>query len=289
MIFEIVNAVLGDLDDHGLDTHDDEWEDLITEQLAYLEGCYGNHNLLNADRELIDYGSLSTQAAYVFMYMAGHADFIYQILVKTRVALGSPLFSPGELKVTCLGGGPGSEAVGLTKYLLSEGADEGVTKIVCSIYDKEGEWVSVADITAEKLRDYIDIDIAYRELDVTDTAAAKAETFSGENLLILSFFISEISVIEESNKVITSVNHLLKSLDVGSRLLYNDSKTVSFLKFFKNRIWAAGRYVELHEVDENLSVSSPNLSDVIEEYMNSSGRTPKLNSNAVAKFYKRTT
>jgi hypothetical protein len=117
MIFDVFERVLSELDSSGEDTFGDRWQPEVAAALECLSEYYGNQNLRNPDRELVDYSGLPTQAAYTFMYAIGRADFTYQLLSRFRQALGKPLFNKSSLNVTSVGGGPASELVGLVRYL----------------------------------------------------------------------------------------------------------------------------------------------------------------------------
>ena len=91
MIFDAVNALLADLDAAGRAQHGSAWAQLLAARIETLSEEY--RHLRERDRELIDYGDMTTQAAYSFMYIAGHAAFISQILRSARAETGSPLFA----------------------------------------------------------------------------------------------------------------------------------------------------------------------------------------------------
>lgn len=105
MTLSAFNGVLSDLEELGLEENEGGWDDEISDRLIALEAYYGNQNLRNVNRELIDYSGLPTQAAYVFMYAIGRAEFTYSLLKRFREKVGHPLFPQGAIRVTSLGGG----------------------------------------------------------------------------------------------------------------------------------------------------------------------------------------
>ena len=83
--FPAVSPVLAGLDQRGLAANPEDWDTKVAEAVRGFSTAYGNGALLERNRALIDYGSLATQAAYVFMYVAGHADFLNQVLTRRRL------------------------------------------------------------------------------------------------------------------------------------------------------------------------------------------------------------
>ena len=134
MISEIFEELLLSLDELGRDARGESWEDDVAEELIGLRAAYDC--LTEPDRSVIDYSDPATQAAYVYAYAIGRAEFTYQLLKRHRAALGAPIFKTKEARVTSLGGGPGSEIAGLVKYLLDEDSGEEVESIKYWVFDK---------------------------------------------------------------------------------------------------------------------------------------------------------
>lgn len=279
-----LSTLLESLDEAGIETHGDDWDDLISQRLGALESSYAE--LRDPDREVIDYGDLVTHAAYTFMYAIGRAEFTYEVLKRVRNAVGSPLFACKKLNVASLGGGPASELAGLVKYLDDPAMGEVVTDISYTLFDKEEEWSGTAEALVDCLATKISVEINFVQADVCDSKKCGTLSLSDFDLIILSFFISEVCALPEKNEVIKSLNHLLSTATKGAAVLYNDSDAYSFYSFFNCRIWAAKRFKQLVEVQETLSVS-PDFCGIYEGYIDRSGRTPHLNSKAVAKFLRR--
>lgn len=72
MICEAVQSVLEALDEQGR-TDFADWEERVKASLISLEAEY--KTLLQTDRSPISYSDLSSQAAYVYRYVYGHAEF----------------------------------------------------------------------------------------------------------------------------------------------------------------------------------------------------------------------
>jgi len=230
MILERVQNLLQALDDQGQADHDDEWPDLVGEQMQSLEAAY--KQLIDPQRTPIDYSELSTQAAYVFRYVLARAEFTYEILKRARAAAESPLFSRSQLWVTSIGGGPGSELLGLLKYLSEEPSEPDIREIVYTIIDKENNWEHVVDHLLQQITD-IKIDFFFFPFDVSVAGRPENTSLHREDLVIMSFFVSEVCALPERDVVRSNVEGLLETMPAGSLLLYNDSKAKSFIDFIK--------------------------------------------------------
>ena len=70
--------------------------------------------LLEEGREPVDYSRPTTQLAYLYRTVPAHADRVRQALGSVSLRLESLLRS-GNLKVACVGGGPGTDILGVAK------------------------------------------------------------------------------------------------------------------------------------------------------------------------------
>jgi hypothetical protein len=127
VIEALFEKLLYDLDQQGQAEMPDDWEDQVADRLESLRNAY--ENLTSPGRPEIDYSDLATQAAYVFAYAIGRAEFTYQLLKRHRAELGEPIFPNEIARITSLGGGPGSEIVGVVKYILDASNGEKVKSI----------------------------------------------------------------------------------------------------------------------------------------------------------------
>lgn len=285
MIFDAVRKVLSDLDEAGFEQLEDDWDDHLRESLANLEGSY--RELRNPNRDLIDYGTLSTQVAYLFRYIVGHAEFAAELLKRIREKLGSPLFKGGELRVASLGGGPGSELLGLLKYLSSPESGETVTKVACTIFDKEAHWEHLAEALLTAADCEIEIELSFERLDIVDSPACAEVTLADFDLVFMSFFVSEICALPQAAAVRANMNMIMGTVSRGAFLLYNDSNAYSFYTYMNGRASAAGRYEQIVEIEDNIAVEDRDLSGIFEEFEGRFDYRPKLSGNLVAKFFRR--
>jgi hypothetical protein len=284
MIVDIVRSVLEKLDAQGLVEHDD-WDEQLMAQMASLELSY--RELRDRQRDLIDYSQLSTQAAYFYRYVIGHADFIYQILTKARAEAGAPLFDEEEIFVTSVGGGPASELLGLIKYLREAEGEPEVSKITYTVIDKERHWEHVVDLVVEAVDVGIEIDMIFQACDLSADAISEEVSLEHEDIVIMSYFISEICTIPSHRQIVTNLNNLLSAMPGGALLLYNDSSAWSFHSFFDSRVSAARRFVVVADIREDLRTAHPQSEGVFADINFRTDYGFKLSSNAVAKVLRR--
>ena len=110
-IFELVKLALDELYIEGTEEHGAE----ITRQVKYLADSY--RKLGSEDRDPIDYKDPAIRFAYVYKYTASHGDYVVQALEAARKAQKGDLFKSDSLRLSCIGGGPGSDVIGVLKYL----------------------------------------------------------------------------------------------------------------------------------------------------------------------------
>lgn len=285
MIVNAVRAVLSGLDEQGEADYED-WDEQLRTQMETLEASY--RVLRNVNRDLIDYSDLAAQTAYLYRYVIGHADFIYQLLSRARAKSGSPLFSDTELWVTSIGGGPGSELLGLLKYLAEGNGEPEVSTIVYTVFDKEENWEHVVEAIAEAAEADIKIDIAFKTFDASAVAIPEGVEIDQEDIVIMSFFISEVCSIPNGHRVCNNVKSLLGTMKNNSLLVYNDSSAYSFYSFFNARVAAAKGFSEIVDVDEELRADCPQYEGIFADFQERFGYGFKLASKAVAKVLRRT-
>ncbi len=284
MIEEIFEKLLYSLDQQGGEQWGDRWEGKVADSLEGLRISYDN--LTKSQRQAIDYSELSTQAAYVFAYAIGRAEFTYQLLKQHRAALGKPIFESEEAKITSLGGGPGSEIAGIVKYLLDPTNGEKVNALKYWVFDKDKHWEHPCSFLIEELSELISIELVFDTLDLSDRKACSKVSLEGDDLLVLSFVISELCSIPEKNDVLECMRGLYKTIDSGSKIFYNDSNASSFYYFFnetRKYVTGLGKASQKNECIQKVAVDL-DFGVTYEKYIEDFDATPHLTSDALSKL-----
>ncbi len=284
--FPSVSPILAGLDRQGVVAHGDDWDDCVVSAILNFSTAYGNGNLLKTNRKLIDYGALSTQAAYVFMYVAGHADFLFSVLQRGREEGAFDGLDQDEIRVTSIGGGPGSDLLALVRLLRTLRPDERPRLVKYRVLDKQPNWHEILLTVAESQRGTIDIEVSFQSIDVTDPDTWHGAGCKNDDLLIMNFFVSEVCKLREAASVKKCLKKLLGSVRTDATVVFNDSNFPSCYKYFDDRVESVGGYARL--VSESLRLdANPDFDEYFRDCMARFGRTPKLGSNAAYRVLKK--
>lgn len=110
----------------------------------------------------IDYSDPATQAAYVFTYLGANADLVYQTLVGAHDTAKHLLNQP-EPRIACMGGGPGSDLLGLVKF--AERFAKQPKKLIVEVLDHQLDWWNMWDYTLATLPSEISYDARIINMD----------------------------------------------------------------------------------------------------------------------------
>jgi hypothetical protein len=91
------------------DTNQDRIE-IVKASLTYLSSGYESLLLKNS----IIYKNLAVRFAYIYRYVTCHSGMAFQVIRDSKVLRS--LFKQKILTVSCIGGGPGSDLLGVLKY-----------------------------------------------------------------------------------------------------------------------------------------------------------------------------
>ncbi len=86
------------------------------------------------------YESDTRKFCYLYKYAVAHGYYIYSTLKRLRPKIKPSIFSRKPTKIACIGGGPGTEIIGLTRYLREVEAKNVSNPIEITIFDKEPSW-----------------------------------------------------------------------------------------------------------------------------------------------------
>lgn len=137
-----------------------------------------------------DYTDPATRFAYGFKYVGGHAYVLRRLLQKLR----SPAFlSRDVLRVACIGGGPGSDLIGVMDFVSIAEPDSALETVAFSIFDKEPGWRRNLQIIEAEVQFEIDIETAFHDFDATRTPGKTLKrALAQADLVTISFLVSEL-------------------------------------------------------------------------------------------------
>src|SRR5262249_22495096 len=140
------------------------------------------------------------------------------------------LFTRSNVEVACLGGGPGSDLLGVLKYMLQAKVDK--TCLTCYIFDKERAWGDSWSDVARCLDAPFRVYPVFQQMDVTASETwASYEKFLRADLFTLSYFMSELWKIKTQAEPF--FNHCLARMKPGSLLLFIDNNAPVFYSWFE--------------------------------------------------------
>lgn len=283
--FRLVTPLLRELDRRGQLEFGSGWDQAVINAIEDLEGRY--KQLRDRNRKLIDYASLPVQMAYAFKYVASHADFLAQVLDFAVLADANGPLTDRELRVTSLGGGPGSDLLALIKAVRSLSAEHRPRAIRYRVLDKQPNWNEALKILAESQRASLEIELEFERIDVTIEADWRDSTLENDDIVLMNYFVSEVCSLRESGSVKSCFRHLLGSMKQGSVLVYNDSSAYSFYSFFDDRVRLTGGFAQTVAEEDKLFVSEYDFDDFYKDFMVRFDRNPKQHSSAVFRVLRR--
>ncbi len=181
-----------------------------------------------------DFSDPATRFGYVLAYVPAHAHWLFELIGWSLDA--QALFNRPKLRVACLGGGPGSDLVGILKYMDESGKSP---RIFCEIVDGCIEWKTTWGDLAFSLdwenalhTDYVIHNLADPGTWIAPSAIEKAD------LVTLSFFVSE--VFHLGNSARDYLIKVLSSLKPGAVVLVNDNNAYTFYNWFDQITASAG-------------------------------------------------
>lgn len=238
-IFELVRITLDELYDQGKKQYGYDLDDEILKRIDYLSKSY--EQLTFRNRVPLDYKDSATRFAYVYKYVAAHGDYLVQVMRLLRDKLASPLFAQSTARVTCVGGGPGSDIIAILKYLDENKDEEVVGKLVCYLLDKEQAWADTWTEIDESLGISVQLNANFQPLDVTNTKSWEfQQKFLQADLFTMSFFVSEVYCHNTNGDVKQFWSTIFQGANPGAFFIYIDNGTTTFNNYFDTQWKSAG-------------------------------------------------
>lgn len=274
--FQLVKTVLDELYGRVPGASDDEKDRLITQRLASLSKNYAQLTTSNK----VDHSDLASRFAYIYRYVTSHANFVYEVIRNSSDL--RELFTRDRVNITCIGGGPGSDFLGIIKYL--EHVDSRPT-LKCILYDKENAWGECWNDVDEKLSTEIQIRTFCQTFDVTLKSSWENNSkYLSSDLFTMIYFLSEVySLKEEAEPFFLNMFENAKS---GALFLFLDNNSPAFYSWFDDMVTRSPVDV-LRKFEGNIGISdySEEKSDLGEYWKKFA--PPKLQAAAAYRICKR--
>jgi hypothetical protein len=273
-LFELVKITLDELYKEAKEQHGEKTDARIKRRFEYLSDSY--KELDDDDREPISYKDPATRFAYVYRYVATHGDYVVQLLKCAAAALDGPIFPAGTARVSCVGGGPGSDILAILKYLDDYKKKESVKKLVVYLLDKEQAWADTWTELDDKLDAGVALNTNFQQLDVLEPDWTSQRKFLDADVFTLSYFVSEVKSLDVDGKISRFWKKLFKEAKPGALFLYDDNSGKTFNRYF-DRQW---KNADVELIDEGTDVRwTPRYeerADVLSDYKKKFDASPKL-------------
>lgn len=276
-IFELVKIALDELYAQGNQQYGADLDEKIKERMEYLSSSYAQLN--DNARQPVDYKDPATRFAYVYKYVAAHGDYVVQMMQRLRFELDGNIFQGKNARISCVGGGPGSDIIAVLKYLDEYREHESVEKVTCYLLDKEQAWAD----TWTELDDSFDVGVKlntnFQPLDVTNAESWRfQQKFLQADLFTMSYFVSEVHSLDKDGVVSDFWQTLFNGARPGTLFLYDDNGHTDFNRYFDDQ-WKKAKLDCLRSENNvrwipRYSEQSAELGD----YRNKFGQQPKLQS-----------
>jgi hypothetical protein len=280
--FQLIKTVLDELYIKIPGQNDAEKDRLITQKIEYL--CDRYKNLLN-QHDPIDYSDPVTRFAYIYKYVPFHANIIYTIINRSEEL--KLLFSEQKLKTTCIGGGPGSDLLGILKYSMEF---QLCPNLSFTLFDHEETWGESWEDVGDKLESDIRVNSYFQRFDVTDSRTwIQKNKYLDAKLFTMMYFLSEVYSVRDKASIF--FNNFFEKIPDGSLVLFIDNNSKEFIEWF-DEMSSQNFVVPIRAKSENViledhSEQKTDLGIYYQKFSNIENCRPKLTANLVYRVCKK--
>src|SRR5262249_23346585 len=219
----------------------------------------------------------ATRFAYAYKYVTAHGDYLVQLMQLLKCHLDNTLFTTKTARVTCVGGGPGSDIIAVLKYLDEYNKEENVEKVICYLLDKEQAWADTWTELDESFGLPLHLNTNFQPLDVTNLASWKFEQkFLKADLFTMSYFVSEVYQLDTSGDVSQFWSTLFQGAKPGALFLYIDNGHEDFNSYFDTQWQAAGLISLICGDNKKWTPRYSEQASDLGDYRQKFGQQPKL-------------
>lgn len=282
--FQLVKTVLDDLYYEISEEYGNSTDDLIKSKLNYLRNKY--ENLENINPTDIDYNDPVTRFAYVYRYTTAHANIVFQFIRDIKTLKDT--FDIEKLNLGCLGGGPGSDILGVLKFMnLHKDFSNRLKKLTFTICDKEQTWNETwynidgrieASFPFSSSSHFLPVDITEKK------ALISARKISDADLFTMIYFISEIYAYREDAR--NFFEYLFDKAKPGALLFFVDNSRYTFYRWFDEVATSNGLEIVKKEDYFFFQTEADEDKEALGCYYNKFGY-PKLKAEIVYRVYRK--
>lgn len=186
-----------------------------------------------------DFTDPVVRVAYLYKYVAYNAALMASIFNDNRGVVAA-IFQRRDIKIGCLGGGPGSDIVGLSKFLEIIRPND-LCHVGAMLLDRCADWgddwlsISAAGIQQGHVR----IDSRHQPVDVAEPSSLRyIRHLATADLITSLFFLSELLPVRASASGF--FRKLLRECRPGTMFFYLDNDRQSMYGWFDELLGEAG-------------------------------------------------
>lgn len=184
----------------------------------------------------ICYSNPITRFAYIYAAVRSHANLVCTII--NNYLIFSHLFDSERVNVACIGGEPGSDFLGIIKYLRKNIKFSYVKFHLC---DREKTWAESWSDVDDKLDAQFRISTSYLPLDVVDSDDWKPhQKYFHSDLFTMIYFMSEVFALRDSAN--EYFDNLFEQAKLGSLFLFVDNNNPEVYGWFD-------RLAQIHNIN----------------------------------------
>jgi hypothetical protein len=193
-----------------------------------------------------------------------------------REELVDNIFDKDNIRVSCIGGGPGSDIIAVLKYLSDWEKHEPVSKITCYLLDSEQAWADTWTELDGCLEMDVVLNVNFQPLDVTKPESWRSQKkFLQADLFTMSYFVSEVLSLDSDGVITTFWRTLFEEAKPGAIFLYDDNDHTDFNSYFDAQ-WKAAGLECLVSDERRFTPRSSEQSSELGEYPKKFNHHPKL-------------
>ena len=236
-VFQLINTVLEEIYEA---VPGDEAKKDAKIQARLQELSDGFSKLITQNK--ITYTDPATRFAYIYKYVTSHSNLVYQC-IRTNPEL-IKLFKSKTMNLSCIGGGPGSDLLGVLKYVSNLKAPPALR---CHLLDGENAWADAWSDVDQKLQSPSTISTYFLPMNVCDPSNWKLHSkYLQADLFTMIYFLSKIYCKREQSQ--PYFDHLFASMKKDALVLYIDNNDSRFYEWFDE--FAGKHNLEVLERDE---------------------------------------
>ncbi|MFO0662993.1 MAG: hypothetical protein U0174_03525 [Polyangiaceae bacterium] len=266
--FPLLKTVLDEVWQQLPGSSDAEKVTAIRAKESYLREHYGK---LSTGTVALDYADPATRYVYLCCYVTSHANIVADLIAQSEPL--KTLFAQEKVQATCVGGGPGSDLLGVLKFLDGQSYKP---RLKFFLYDREQAWSESWSDVDDKVG--AEISTYFQPFDVADESTWKKNVkYLQSDLFTMIYFASEVHAIRD--KAAPFFENLFQAAKSGAMFLYVDNASSVFFQWFDERF--TGRGINVLASNDSAQLRLPNAeekTDLGDHYHRIEGQ-PKITAN----------